>query len=60
MTNNLGENMKDFNWGYVMAGIIFGYFMYQMNDKLIISIILGLCVALGGNRKCIFQRNKKT
>ena len=32
--------------------------MYQMNDKLIISIILGLCVALGGNRKCIFQRNK--
>ena len=52
--------MKDFNWAYVIAGIIFSYFMYQMNDKLIISIILGLCVALGGNRKCIFQRNKKT
>ena len=51
--------MKDINWGYIMAGIIFGYFMYQMNDKLIISIILGLCVALGGNKKCIFQIIKK-
>ena len=52
--------MKDINWGYVIAGIIFGYLMYQMNNKLIISIILGLCVALGGNRDCIFRRNKNT
>ena len=59
MVFNQGKNIKDINWGYVIAGIIFGYLMYQMNDKLIISIILGLCVALGGNR-CIFQRNKKT
>ena len=44
----MGENLKDINWAYVMAGIIFGYLMYQMNDKLIISIILGLGVALSG------------
>ena len=50
--------MKEFSWAYVMAGVVFGYLMYQMNDNLIISIILGLAVALGGNRDCIFKRKK--
>ena len=25
--------MKEFSWAYVMAGVVFGYLMYQMNDK---------------------------
>ena len=51
--------MKELNWGYVIAGIFFGFMMYQMNNNLLLSSILGFGVALGGNRGCIFQRNKK-
>ena len=52
--------MKEFNWSYVVAGVVFGYLMYLSNIDLIIAIILGLGVALGGNRGCIFKRNKKS
>lgn len=53
------ENLKEFNWSYVIAGAVFGYLMYLSNIDLIIAIILGLGVALGGNRGCIFKRNEK-
>ena len=51
--------MKEFNWTYVIAGVVFSYLMYLSNIDLIIAIILGLGVALGGNRGCIFKRNTK-
>ena len=52
--------MKELNWSYVAAGVVFGYLMYLSNINLIVAIILGLGVALGGNRGCIFKRNKKS
>ena len=64
-----GENMitvdkknlieKEFNWSYVIAGVVFGYIMY-LSINLITAIILGLGVALGGNRDIIFKRNEKS
>ena len=51
--------MKELNWSYVAAGVVFGYLMYLSNINLIVAIILGLGVALGGNRGCIFQVNKE-
>ena len=64
-----GENMitvdkknlieKEFNWSYVIAGVVFGYIMY-LSMNLITAIILGLGVALSGNIGCIFKRNKKS
>ena len=51
--------MKELNWAYVIAGILFGYLIYQNDNNLLLSSLLGLAVALGGNRGCIFQRNKK-
>ena len=50
--------MKNLNITYIVAGLIFGYIMFTMTEKLLISIILGLGVALGGNRECIFKRKK--
>ena len=50
--------MKELNWSYVAAGVVFGYIMY-LSVNLITAIILGLGVALGGNRGCIFQVNKE-
>ena len=47
--------MKDLNITYIIAGLIFGYIMYTITEKLLISILLGLGVALGGNRGCIFK-----
>ena len=52
--------MKELNWSYVVAGVVFGYLMYLSNINLIVAIILGLGVALGGNRGCIFKRNDKS
>ena len=50
--------MKNLNITYIVAGLIFGYIMFTMTEKLLISIILGLGVALGGNSECIFKRKK--
>ena len=50
--------MKDFNFIYIVAGVVFGCIMYIATAQLTISIILGLGVALGGNRECIFKRKK--
>ena len=50
--------MKELNWSYVAAGVVFGYLMYLSNINLIIAIILGLGVALGGNKNSILKRNK--
>ena len=52
--------MQELNWSYVAAGVVFGYLMYLSNINLIMAIILGLGVALAGNRDCIFRRNKKS
>ena len=51
--------MKEIEWSYVAAGVVFGYIMY-LSVNLITAIILGLGVALSGNRGCIFKRNKKS
>jgi hypothetical protein len=50
--------MKELNWSYVEAGVVFGYTIY-LSVNLITAIILGLGVALCGNIGCIFKRNKK-
>ena len=52
--------MKNLNITYIVAGLIFGYIMFTMTEKLLISIILGLGVALGGNRECIFKSKKES
>ena len=52
--------MKDLNITYIIAGLIFGYIMVTITEKLLISIILGLGVALGGNRGCIFKSKKES
>ena len=51
--------MKELNWSYVAAGVVFGYSIY-LSVNLITDIILGLGVALCGNRDCIFRRNNKS
>ena len=52
--------MKELNWSYVAAGVVFGYLMYLSNLNLTIAIILGSGVALAGNRDCVFRRNNKS
>ena len=52
--------MNNLNITYIAAGLIFGYIIFTMTEKLLISIILGLGVALGGNRGCIFKSKKES
>ena len=52
--------MKEFNWTYVIVGVVFGYLMYLSNINFIIAIILGLGVALGGNSSYLFLKNNLT
>mgnify|MGYP001178780650 CR=1 FL=1 len=50
--------MKDLNFTYIVAGVVFGYIMYLSTEQLALSIILGTGVAFGGNTGCIFKVNK--
>jgi len=50
--------MKDLNFTYIVAGVVFGYIMYLSTEQLTLSIILGVGVAFGGNTGCIFKVNK--
>ena len=50
--------MKDLNFTYIIAGVVFGYIMYLSTEQLALSIILGTGVAFGGNTGCIFKVNK--
>ena len=52
--------MKDLNITYIIAGLIFGYIMFTITEKSLISIILGLGVAFGGNGGYIFKCNKES
>tara|TARA_B100000315_G_scaffold100911_1_gene92745 strand:+ start:489 stop:662 length:174 start_codon:yes stop_codon:yes gene_type:complete len=52
--------MKDFNFIYIVAGVVFGCIMYIATAQLTISIILGLGVAFGGNGGYIFKCNKES
>ena len=51
--------MKDLNFTYIVAGVVFGYIMYLSTERLTLSIILGVGVAFGGNTGCIFKVNKR-
>ena len=50
--------MKDLNFTYIAAGLVFGYIMYLSTEQLILSIILGVGVAFGGNIGYILKANK--
>ena len=50
--------MRDLNFTYIIAGMVFACIMYIATEQLTVSIILGVGVAFGGNRRCVYRGNK--
>ena len=52
--------MRDLNFTYIVAGLVFGYVMFIVTEQLTLSIILGIGVAFGGNAGCILKSKKES